>query len=93
MVLAHAICVERPSALSASERLTMREARIAYAAIVMTGKRNHGVNPMDDSFESLGIEVAALALSGLFRMLVRDRWNHLCQNTFAVDFNFQPLAC
>jgi hypothetical protein len=48
---------------------------------------------MDDSFKSLYLGAAALALSGIFRMAIRSRWNELCQNAFTVDFNFQPLAC
>lgn len=48
---------------------------------------------MDNAFKSLGIGAAALAMSGIFRMAIRSRWNELCQNAFTVDFGFQPLAC
>ena len=48
---------------------------------------------MDDALKSLGVDAAALVLSGLFRMAIRSRWNDLCQNTFTIDFDIQPLAC
>lgn len=48
---------------------------------------------MDKVLIPLGLDAAAFALSGIFRMAIRSRWNELCQNAFTVDFNFQPLAC
>lgn len=36
---------------------------------------------------------AALALGAILHAYMRSHWNRLCQNTFTIDFDIQPLAC